>query len=206
MGNKRRLALIIVMSVVVSAVAVFAAVGEVLRRFNVSNNTEVSATTYSGNGSGLNGTSIQCNKTENVTLNAGTYMIIFWGQNAAGDGKGAVCYGFYKANSATTWTANIGTGGGSGANNRGGGMTKVQTNFGRPSGSENETTAIASGAGAGCRVGFEQQPCFWQKFENEYDSNLDMIDDQMWGVAREYGVRKLFQDGAFLGFNYDNKL
>ncbi len=140
MGNKRKVALVIVLSVVVSAVAVFAAVGESLRRFNVSNQPPVDAATSK---TGLN--YFNATTTDTYNFDNSVWMMVFSGENGGGTnyGYGATCVAFYKGSSNSVTI----TGGGRG-HGKGGNYTQVNQNFATNL-SGHATTVIAGGGGGG---------------------------------------------------------
>ena len=144
------------MGIIIAAGALFTAVYDVLYRYNFSNTTNLNAATVDKTGQtrwSIGGTKFNGAETTTLNFDAGTWMIVFDGQNPSeslsGGGAGAVCIAFYKG---SNMTVQIGVGGGAGVNGKGwngGGYTSVKTNFARPSGwtTENELTAIASGGG-----------------------------------------------------------
>ncbi|MBS7400980.1 MAG: hypothetical protein KIG16_00510, partial [Eubacteriales bacterium] len=155
---KRKKAFILVVGIIIAAGALFTSVYDVLYRYNSSNTTNLNAATVNKTGQTswiVEGTKFNGAETTTLSFDAGTYMVVFSGQdgNQLGSqmesvGEGAVCLAFYKG---SNMTVTIGEGGGRGNQRDGGGYTSVKTNFARPSGwtTEKELVAIASGAGAG---------------------------------------------------------
>ena len=155
--SKKRIASIIVLSVIIAAGALFTAVYDVLYKYHTTNTTILNAETVDNTGEtywGVVGSRKNCDETTTFSFDQGTYMVIFGGQisNYQGSfleyGVGASCITFYKGNS---MTVTIGVPGGKGSaedgSRDGGGATYVQSNFALPIGT-NAGTAIASGAGA----------------------------------------------------------
>ncbi|MCQ2382699.1 MAG: hypothetical protein MJ060_02560, partial [Clostridia bacterium] len=204
MGNKRKVALVIVLSVVVSAVAVFAAVGESLRRFNVANEPTVDAASYSGN-------TFTVSSTDTATFPSSVYMILFSGSNGGGDsdvntaynrqkfrlgGNGATCIAYFKGSSMSISQVTGGSGGSwqidpeyDEGNNRivgesfaGGYGLTVTSNFAQPSGYSSSYSVTAGGGGGGVTI----------------------LSDTYFGSASSNCEGKIVTGGIDAGFNADD--
>ncbi len=174
MGNKRRRALIVILAVVFSAVALFTVAYDVLKRFDISSRDVIinGAVDLTGETNHYMGE----NKTYQV--DKGVYMLLFRGEMGIGKtsqysggqyvgsgawspGIGATCVAFYKVpNSAnygtiTTYTTGGNLTGGQGSCNGGDAMAVSGSNFalsaaGSSYNSQYSTTKAIAGAGGGC--------------------------------------------------------
>ncbi len=172
--SKKRIASIIVLSVIIAAGALFTGVYDVLYKYTTTNTTILNAATVDKRGLTYfdqAGPDIQGNSVVSLNFDQGTYMVVFNGQtpypyeykssissgtNYWRAGSGAACLAFYKGNN---MTVTIGEGGGIINSTRpeepkvndswGGGKTLVATNFALPMGYSGELTAIAAGGGSG---------------------------------------------------------
>ena len=159
------------MGIIIAAGALFTAVYDVIYKYNSSNTINLNAATVDYTGQTffcVTGTEKNGAETTTLSFDAGTYMVIFLGQNGQQNGSGikgeaAVCIAFYKGSNVTV---QIGVGGGLGSYANGGGKTVVSTNFALPNGYNGEYQAIASGGGA-----------YYANPENdEYEKQFKVVD------------------------------
>ena len=190
--NNKRKAAVIVLAVVAIALTAFPFVSALFGLDKIAQN----ASAYSGTGSTsgtIYGGDLTTTESGYLSLDSGVYALVFSGQatknNASGYyGPSATCLAFYKGGG---FNLSIGGNGGyGGVNNatlRGGGSTKVYSNFALPNGITKDDYAIAAGGGATSDWNLSAEWWRYGRFEpttaEYYVNDLINYSHSVWGVA-----------------------